>query len=148
MSLETLIPDAEKLLWEFLRDQAEVTDLVAPERIVSAAPGDMATPFVIMRRVSSRAVGGERPAVAEDVRIDFHCYGGAKSYAYEIADTIRSAIHERAIGQHERGVVAKAARGSMLYLPDSDITGEGGGPRPRYLLEQRVTVKPPASPPA
>lgn len=150
MTLAVEIPDAERLLWEFLRDDVDASAVVAPERIVSHAPDDTGAPFVIMRRISSRAVGGNRPLVAELVRIDLHCYGGPKSLAYRIADTIRQAVHERAVGQHDRGVVAKAEAGAMLYLPDAGLQADGdkGGPRPRYLLEVRITVKPPARPPA
>lgn len=142
-----LLPDVEQLLWEFLRDQADVTALVDVDRIVGFTPDDTGAPWVRYRRIGGLPLI-ERPLVLDQPRVQFDVYGGTKSQAYRLAETIRQVCADRLRGQHPQGVVTGVQFGSLLFLPDDGITTEGGGPRPRYVFDLRPIIKPPANPPA
>jgi hypothetical protein len=147
MSTLVLLPDVEQLLWSFLRDQPEVTALVDPTRIVSHTPDTTSGPWVRIRRIGGVPLI-DRPLVLEQARVQFDVYGGTKSQAYTLAETIRQVCSDRLVGQHAEGVVTGVTYLTLIYLPDSEVETQGGGPRPRYTFDMLPITKPPANPPA
>lgn len=144
-----LLPDAEQLLWPWLRDQSEITDLVAPERIFTVVPDrfNFGAPFVRYVRVGGLPLI-DQPLVAEIARVQFDCYSGTKSQCKLLAETIRAAAAARLIGSHALGTVSRVQYGALAYAPDDSLATENGGSRPRYTFDLRITVKVPANPPA
>lgn len=150
MTLEVApLPDTEQLLWEFLRAQPEVTDLVAPERILSVIGSDFSfgAPFIRYRRIGG-APAIQRPLVADQPRIQIDCYAGTKSQTYRLASVVQAVIGARLVGAHPLGTVSRIEYGALSFAPDPDLATQGSGNRPRYIFDVRPIVKPPANPPA
>lgn len=151
MTVVTL-PDTERLLWAFIRDQAEVTDLVAPERVLGEMPTEFnfGPAFVRFRRIGGAPLSQSwqpGPMVTDRARIQWDVYAGPKSATKLLGETIRAVLGERLVGAHASGVVSRVEFGAMTYLPDSSLATSGGGPRPRYIFDTIITTKP-ARPPA
>lgn len=143
-----LLPDAEQLLWAWLRDQPEVTTLVAAERIISVVPDKFSfgAPFVRYQRVGGLPTI-RQPLVADQARIQIDCYSGTKSQTKQLAETIRACADTRLVGSHALGTVSRVEYGSLAFAPDESLATVNGGSRPRYTFDLRITVKIPANPP-
>jgi Protein of unknown function (DUF3168) len=128
-----LLPDIERLLSGWLRDQPEIADLV-DDRVYTVLPSTKAFPLVRLVRIAG-ADDLSIPLVLDEPIVQFDVWGGPKALTYEVAATVRSALATRLIGAHDEGVVQNVTLGGLTYLPDDDFEPA----RPRYTFD--VTVR-------
>lgn len=138
MTLRTM-PDAERLLSAFLRLQPEVVDLVA-QRVYTVLPDTKEWPLVRLQRIGGTSEGTPNDdALLRDVpAVQVDVYGGAKALAWQVADTVRAAIQERARGAHPTGWVERVTLGAARYVPDPTFDPA----RPRVVFDVTMYLRP------
>lgn len=139
------MPDAERLLSAFLRDQAEVAALVAA-RVYTVLPEAKEWPLVRLQRVGGISEGTpDDDALLRDVpTLQVDAYGGAKAMAWQVADTVRAVVAERAKGAHPTGWVERAVLGTARYMPDPTFEPA----RPRVVFDVTLYLRPAGDYPA
>lgn len=128
--------DAEQLLSVWLRANEDVTELVA-DRIYTELPRDKMWPAVRITRYDGRAVH-PRPRWLEEVNLQVEVFGGRKTEAYDIADTIAQLVADELVGGHDLGVVTWVGEIGNRYLPDDTFRPA----KPRYILDFPVRTRP------
>jgi hypothetical protein len=132
----TLRPDAERLVSAYLRAAPELEPLVA-DRIYTAMPARIgAEPFLLIQRI-----GGSppfpRPLVLDEALLQLDAYGGTKRQAWTVGETVAQLLGLLP-GSYEEEVVSGIEVGELRWTPDETWKP----PRPRYLLDASVFVKP------
>lgn len=134
-----LLPDVSRLVSAYLRGVPEVVALVE-QRVYTAFPKqlDKATPFVLVQRTGGLPVLA-RPLVVDTAVLQLDAYGGPQAQAHELVATCRAALAELQGEQpNASGNVCGVVVGALRYVPDETWTP----PRPRYVSDLDVTVKP------
>jgi hypothetical protein len=134
-----LLPDVSRLVSAYLRTVPEVRAIVG-DRVYTAFPKQLPEQagFVLVQRI-----GGlpplSRPLVIDLATLQLDAYGGPQAQAHELAATCRAAL---SVWQGEQpnasGNVCGVVIGPLRYLPDETWRP----PRPRYISDVDVTVKP------
>lgn len=137
-----VVPDAERLVVNYLREHAEVQPFVG-DGIYTVFPAQRGSGelFVIVQRVG----GVPRisiPLVFDNAELQFDCYGGPKATTQALAATVRAALSELSGQVRPEGVCSGVTHGALRWLPDETFNP----PRPRYICDAVVTVKASASP--
>lgn len=130
-----MIPDAEALVSEYLRDDDAVAALVE-DRVYTAIPKTPEWPLLMVRRVSGSPVTS-RPLHLDAAVLQLDAYGGTKKQAQTLVETARAALAELE-GTHGSAVVSGVQFGPMSWLPDADYAPA----RPRYVADVTVFVHP------
>jgi len=134
-----LPPNMESLVSAFLRDQAELVDLV-DDRVYTAIPKGAVYPLVRVTQILDTPAGAPLWSVAYSVQVE--AFGGTKATAWLIASTARAAIDLRIKGEHLGfGVVNGTTPGSLLDLPDEDHEPA----KPRWLFTSTIYARPGAT---
>lgn len=137
----TVLPDATRLVCDFLRAAPEVTAVVA-DRVFTELPADKTFPLVLVRRILSTPLA-TRPWWAETVTLDVNVYGGRTTEAHQLAQVIRSLMAGQLSGNHPQGTVCGVTVLSMVDAPDPDVPPlSDGRPRRRVVCSVAVTVHP------
>ncbi len=132
-------PNMEALVSAFLRDQPEMTDLVA-DRIYTAIPKDATYPLVRVVQLLDTPAGAPLYSVAFEMQVE--SFGGSKAQAWRIASTARALIDARLLGDYPGfGVVNGSTPGALLDLPDEDFTPA----KPRWLFSSTIYGRPGAT---
>jgi Protein of unknown function (DUF3168) len=133
------LPDVTKIVSTYLRSRAEVAALVG-NRVYSVFPAqlDPALTFALVQRV-----GGfpplSRPLVIDLAGMQLDAYGGTQAAAHELVATCRAALAELEGEQPDgTGNVCGVVFGALRWLPDETFKP----PKPRYVSDFEVTVKP------
>jgi hypothetical protein len=135
-----LMPDAERLLSAFLRDHADVRDLV-DDRVYSEFPrGSLdKRPFAKIHILGGPPRLGPMRWL-QTARIQVDVWGGPKAQASLVAETIAAACAADLVGTHDDGVVTGVdVETPPAYLPDADLSDP---PTPRYTFDVVVTYHP------
>lgn len=130
-----MIPDAEALVSQYLRDQDSIEALV-DERVYTALPKSPEWPLLMVRRVSGAPVTS-RPLHLDAAVLQLDAYAETKKQAQTLVETARSELAELE-GTHDLGVVSGVLFGPMSWLPDGDYTPA----KPRYVADVTVFVHP------
>jgi hypothetical protein len=130
-----LLPDAERVVANFLRAQPRMQALVA-DRIYTAFPAQAGPgPLLLVQRI-----GGEpplsMPLVVDGAVLQLDAYGGPKATAYALAATARACLCQLEGQVMPEGAVGAVRFGALRWFPDDTYDQ----PRPRYLVEVTVTV--------
>lgn len=131
-----MLVDAERLLSAWLRDQDEITALVA-DRVYTAIPASPTWPLVRLTRIGGAPVFS-RPLHLDRALIQFDVFGGPKVIAWEIAETCRAALSDLPNEPTGLGVITGIQFLSFLYVPDTTYTPA----RPRYVFDAAVYTHP------
>lgn len=132
-------PNMEALVSAFLRDQAEMTDLVE-DRIYTAIPKDAEYPLVRVVQLLDTPAGAPLYAVGFEMQVE--AFGGSKADAWRIASTARALIDVRLSGDYPGfGVVNGSTPGALLDLPDEDFKPA----KPRWLFTSTIYGRPGAT---
>ena len=132
-------PNMEALVSAFLRDQAELTDLVG-DRVVTAIGKDQVYPCVRVTQLLDTPAGAPLYAVAFEIQVE--AFGGSKGEAWRIASTARALIDARLLGTYDGfGVVNGTKPGALLDLPDEDHQPA----KPRWLFTSTIYGRPGAT---
>lgn len=132
-------PNMEALVSAFLRDQAEMTDLVE-DRVYTAIPKDAEYPLVRVVQLLDTPAGAPLYAVGFEMQVE--AFGGSKADAWRIASTARALIDVRLSGDYPGfGVVNGSTPGALLDLPDEDFTPA----KPRWLFTSTIYGRPGAT---
>lgn len=126
---EQTLPDAERELVTFLREQPELAVAVA-DRIYTTFPAqqDGSPLTLVVRRYGGEPVLG-RPLVLDEATCQIEVYGGTKAQASNGAALVRALLAVRC---------ASAVLGALRYVPDETFER----PRPRYVLDVLLYVRP------
>ena len=132
-------PNMEALVSAFLRDQAEMTDLV-DDRVVTAIGKDATYPLVRVTQLLDTPAGAPLYAVGFEIQVE--AFGGSKGEAWRIASTARALIDARLLGEYPGlGVVNGSTPGALLDLPDEDYQPA----KPRWLFTSTIFGRPGAT---
>lgn len=134
-----LLPDVARIVSAYLRTVLEVQVLV-DEHVYTAFPKqlDKSQPFVLVQRVGGPPVLA-RPLIVDQAQLQLDAYGGPQAFAHELVATCRAALSTLQGEQPDLGGnVCGVAIGALRYLPDETWQP----PRPRYVSDLDVTVKP------
>lgn len=120
MSPLTLIPDAEKLVSDFLRDDVDVAAIVG-RRVVGKTPSSIAEPWVLLRQLGgpSDATSSTDHLVAFYLQLD--CYAGAAGGQPEanlLGRTIRAALKTMTGEILDGAVVGRVRINGDSRIPD------------------------------
>lgn len=130
--------DVEALVSQYLRSQSEVTAYVG-QRVYTALPMNVVFPCVRITRI-----GGvppmSRPMHVDNAHLQVDVFGGSKSTALDVVDTVREELAKIADDAPVQplGVVCGVRFGPLAYLPDETYAPA----KPRYALDVTVTVRP------
>ncbi len=138
----TLMPDVEYVLRDFLLAQAEVT-AITTQIHKAQLPAGVTWPAVKLTRITGAAVI-ETPQTFDESRVQVDVFGGPQRTANRLAETIRSVIARGMTNYvHADGTISYAYSDPPIYQPDQSITGDQGGPKPRYIVDVTMTSRPP-----
>ena len=130
-----LVPDAERIVSAFLREQPRMQALVG-DRIYTAFPAKAGSGALLL----IQRVGGlpplSVPFVVDSAELQLDAYGGPKAAAHELARTAQAELVALQGQVRPEGVVSAIALGVMSWQPDEAYDP----PRPRYLVDVTVTV--------
>jgi len=133
------LPDVTKLTSLYLRSVPEVAALVG-NRVYSVFPSQLAPglAFCIVQRIGGPPAIS-RPLVVDLAVMQLDCYGGPQDAAHELAATALAALSEWEGEQPDAtGNVCGTRIGVKRWQPDPTYKP----PRPRYVCDFEVTVKP------
>lgn len=131
-----LTPNVEALVSAFLRDQAEVTDLV-DDRVYTALPKGTVWPAVRVTQITDAPT--TQPLWGRAVSIQVEAWGGSKDDARRIAATCQAAIDARIVGVHDGyGVVNGTEPTTIFDLPDEDFEPA----KPRWIVTCTIYTRP------
>ncbi len=138
----TLMPDVEYVLRDFLLAQTEVTTFTS-EIHKAQLPAGVTWPAVKLTRITGSPLI-ETPNQYDESRVQVDVFGGPQRTANRLAETIRSVISARMLNyQHADGTITYGYSDPPIYQPDTELTGDQGGPRPRYIVDVTMTSRPP-----
>lgn len=135
-----MVPDAERIVSAWLRDQAEITALVE-QRVYTALPEGPTFPLLRITRIGGAPISSQ-PLHLDAATIQFDAYGGPKKTALTIAETVRELLstedfrvaHE--IDGDPVGTVTAVQWGILAYVPDDLYTPA----QPRYVFDASIFV--------
>ena len=132
-----LLPDAERIVSEFLRGDARM-DAIVSDRIYTTFPANAGMdPLVLIQRIGG-VVPLSIPLVLDGVDLQIDCYGGPKRTAERLAQTMRATLTELEGTIHPgEGIVSAVRFGAMRWLPDETYSP----PRARYVADVTVHVR-------
>jgi hypothetical protein len=137
MTLRTL-PDAERLVSTFLRDQAEVTALVG-SRVYTSLPQDKTYPLVRLQRIGGAPELTDDGLLWDRADLQVDVWGGNKATTWQVAETLRAVFAARARGLHASlGYCEGVELGAARYQPDETFSPA----RPRVLFDTTVYLRP------
>lgn len=133
--------DVEQLVTTFLRDQPEVTALVA-DRVYTDLPHVRAYPLVLLYRTG----GAPRlvvPSWLDEAELTVECRGDAHKQVERVAATVVACLTQRLQGQRwPLGAVTKAQVLQQAYTPIEDIADPQGHAQPCYVVTLAITTHP------
>lgn len=130
MSPVRLLPDAERLVGDFLRGHTDVVALVGT-RVTTALPREPTWPAVTLSRL------GGVPSLAgylDDARLELACYGATKQQAHGLARTVEAAMLT-IVGVRALGTVTYVVEEGEGLRWDPDEAFEPDQPRYRMLFD-------------
>lgn len=133
------LPDAARLISAYLRGVPEVV-AIAGQRVYTAFPKQLpqAEPFVLVQRIGGTPVV-IRPLVVDLAVLQLDAYGGTQAAAHDLVSTCRAALADLQGEQPDAaGNVCGVVVGALRYVPDETWKS----PRPRYVSDVEVTLKP------
>jgi hypothetical protein len=138
-----LLPDAERMLSSFLRDNDDVIAQV-DDRVYTVMPRDGVDkkPFVRLRLLGGPPRRGPM-RWSRTARIQIDVWATLKNQASLIAETIAAAIATGMVGTQPDGVVSAADVEEPAYNPDPDLSDP---PTPRYTFDVMIDVHPHRTP--
>lgn len=134
-----VLPDAEQLVVQFLLDQSELAPL--GDRITTELPSTKNFPAARVHQFNDQQASG--PALwlmRYSLQIDV--WGGPKTLARQLADTIRALLKARLVGAHELGVVTGVDVGGLDTTADDSVPSSSGKARPRCRFDVDVWAHP------
>ncbi len=137
----TLMPDVEYVLRDFLLAQSEVTDMTTQIH-KAQLPAGVTWPAVKLTRITGTAII-ETPQAFDQSTVQVDVFGGPQRTANRLAETIRQVLQRMGNYQHADGTISYAYAAPPIYQPDTTITGDQGGPKPRYVVDVTLTSRPP-----
>lgn len=117
-----MIPDAEKLVSNYLRNHFDVAALAA--RVVGKTPATTTTAWVRVTQLAANADLDSRADHLVNFMVQLDCYAGSTGGQPEanlLARTVREALHEMPDETFVDAVVSSARFVGMLRLPDQDF---------------------------
>ena len=133
------LPDVSRIVSSYLRSVPEVVALVG-QRVYTAFPRQVpkSASFVLVQRIGGPPVV-TRALVVDLAVVQLDAYGGPQAAAHELVATCRAALVDL-VGEQPNalGNVCGVGFGPLRYVPDESYKP----PRPRYVADLEVTVKP------
>jgi hypothetical protein len=135
------LPDAHRLVLDFLRAQPELVDLVE-DRIYTVVPNERRYPLLLVQQIGSSPLA-LRPWWAEQTDIQLAAYGATDRHARQVCELARSLCMTRLIGSdYEQGVVSWVSTLNLVALADDVLVASTGRALPRWVTTVTVTAHP------
>jgi hypothetical protein len=134
----TVLPDAERIVSEFVRSRAEVSTLV-DARVYTELPkkaSDRDFPIVRLTRTGGGATTS--PRFLDRAILTFDVWGGTKYEARLVAETLAAVLDDIAGYTIHGGYATGSSPGSLRYLPDETFEPA----KPRYSFDVIVLLRP------
>lgn len=137
-----LLPDAEKVVVDYLLSRDEVTDYVE-QRIFTELPGirqgqtEWRFPAVRVTRIGG-SPSLQTPRILDAPILQVEAWGGTKHTAGRIAETCAAALAVARFTEHTEAIVYGATFGDTVDLPDEAFSPA----KPRYLFDVTLTIRP------
>ncbi len=129
----TVLPDAERLALGYLHTHSDVTGLIG-QRAYWTIPATPTFPLVRVQRVGGVPV---RPGWLDGARLQVDVYGSDHDSTWQVAETVRAALHQGSQSSHSLGVWTGTDDDmGLAWLPD-DAYG-----RPRLVFGVTVWTHP------
>jgi hypothetical protein len=136
-----VIPDAEMLLGNFLRAQAELSGVHVFNNLPAGDKYHL-LPIVRIYRWAGMPVVGE-PFWADAALMQMDVWAQTQSTCYNTAAIVRALMDARLIGARPEGVVSRVEFGLFRYLPDPTFTSPDRKTAiARYRFDVTITVHP------
>lgn len=139
MTPVVLLPDAERLLSGWLRDQDEIISLVG-DHVYTILPGNLPSkaPFVRITRVGSPPPHNH-PLWIDHARLTIEAWGPRQQVSWQVAATVQAVMAQGdLVGRHDEGVVSGIQWGSLTDDPDPTYDP----PMPRHILDATLITHP------
>jgi hypothetical protein len=133
-----VLPDAERVVVDFLRAQPELGDTA--ERVYTALPAEPTWPAVRVVRWGGWPVIS-RPLVLDQALCQVDVWGGTKAQASELARVMRALLAERLAALPEVSGVS-----FLMLIDNPDDTYSPA--RPHWRFDVSVMLRPPLAAPA
>lgn len=128
--MTTNLPNAENLASSFARTDAAITATPLGDHTYTELPRSKTWPAMRITRVGGAP--DDADLTFDRPLLQFEVWGGAKSQAADIAETVRSRLATRLPFRTGDGCLKAATRfGGLRYLPDTDEDPA----RPRYVFD-------------
>lgn len=137
-----LLPDAERIVSEYLRNErteiaALIPDVDSGARVYGELPKrDRVYPLVRVSRIGGGATA--TPRFLDRALLSFECWGGTKSEARTIAETVAAVLDQISGFSAFGGYATGSSPGSLRYIRDDSFEPA----KPRYLLDVVVLIRP------
>lgn len=135
-----LFPDVEGAVRAWLRT---VNLGPASGLVYFGVPKQPKFPLVVLRRAGGGPQAGYSPV--DDARISFDCWADTKSAASLVARRLLSNIDQLsmvAVAAHHAVLLGGVILLGPLWRPDTEARTAQGLPRPRYIVDAQITVRP------
>lgn len=137
-----LLPDVEQIVSDYLRNErtelaALIPDVDSGARIYGELPKrDRTYPLVRVSRIGGGAIS--TPRFLDRALLSFEVWGGTKSEARTIAETISACLDQITGFSAFGGYATGSAPGSLRYIRDDSFEPA----KPRYVLDAVVLIRP------
>jgi hypothetical protein len=134
----TLVPDGEKIVSKYLREQPDVRMIVG-DRVLNKTPENQAQPWVRFTCLDASNQPRSKAERLISYLIQFDCYAGAdetvaRAEASLLVRTVRAALHVMPDQTFPDAVVTSVRFTSMFRRPDTDLEPA----RERWILDAVV----------
>lgn len=127
-----MIPSAEKIASDYLRDHADIVALGA--RVVGKTPSDTADPWIRVSLIDARNESGSKTDYQLSHYLQLDCYAGAdggQPEASTLTRTARTVLHGMPDASIAGVEVTQVTFAGMARVPDTDVDEPA---RERYVL--------------
>lgn len=142
MTSLTLIPDPERVIADYLRDQPDVLAITEQRRVGSKTPASTDLPWIRYTAFDAPAVGDHRADHLIAAFVQFDCYAGREGgqpQASLLARTVRAAL--TALGRGEGTVSGAVVTGVRIRgfgrRPDPQLDN-----RERFIVDTTIWMHP------
>lgn len=135
MTALALLPDVEQLVADVLRNRPEVAAIVGTRVFTVLPTTHKSWPAIRVTRAGSDPYSPVHPW-AEQVVIRVECWGGDRSTARLLSETVRAVLcGPDWIREHDAGVVVSTCSCALLESFDPTVSTTTGAARPRYVVQ-------------
>lgn len=134
-----VLPNAEALLSQFFRHDAMILATSLADNTYTELPKKYPGPYPVCRITRVGGATEDALALMDDPLLQVDVWGGPKTEAHKIAQTMRVRLARRLPYRGDAGCLMAVLRfGGLRYLPDETFDPA----KPRYLFDVTIRTRP------